>query len=192
MRELEHTWREKFTVTGGDQIVVVVDLKGCQLKQLTNKQALTVFKDVVLTELPRLYPSIVNKVLVLNAPLFFESLYESEIKARVPKGCTLEISAKAEISHKMVNLPSCYGGDCNFSIASEAGPWCEEQKFEESKDGFSAMIEHEDDRVDILNERESFDLGDLRAQLQMGKWNCEITRLALPSSNRNKVSEPPG
>jgi hypothetical protein len=38
------------------------------------------FKDIVLVELPKLYPALIHKVIVLNTPIFFEYLYEAEIK----------------------------------------------------------------------------------------------------------------
>ena len=53
LKEMEHTWREKFDkcieAKGCvvDQIRIVVDLKGASLKQLTNKQTNAIFKALV-------------------------------------------------------------------------------------------------------------------------------------------------
>ena len=86
LKEMEHTWREKFDkcmeAAGGrivDQIRIVVDLKGASLKQLTNKSSNAIFKALV-ADLSRQFPEIVNSVIVLNAPMMFESHYLTEIK----------------------------------------------------------------------------------------------------------------
>lgn len=51
IKELEHTWRVKFQECkevvyskGVDQIKVIVDLKGCKLKDLSNKQMIQAYK----------------------------------------------------------------------------------------------------------------------------------------------------
>jgi hypothetical protein len=82
---MEHTWREKFdkcmdaTKRIVDQIRVVVDLKGASLKQLTNKNFNAIFKALV-ADLARQFPEIVHSVIILNAPMMFESHYVKEIK----------------------------------------------------------------------------------------------------------------
>jgi hypothetical protein len=75
------------------------------------------------------------------------------------------ISGKSDLTeHDLVNVPKCYGGNSPFAITREAGPWCDDVVgIEESKDEFSEMIEQEDDQVDLLDDRDSFDMGDLRA-----------------------------
>ena len=53
LKEMEHTWREKFDkcmeVVGRivDQIRIIVDLKGASLKQLTNKNFNAIFKALI-------------------------------------------------------------------------------------------------------------------------------------------------
>lgn len=44
LKEIEHTWRNKFTEckelvfkAGVDQLIVIIDLKGVKLKDLSNK-----------------------------------------------------------------------------------------------------------------------------------------------------------
>ena len=39
VRELEHTWREKFPLTKSDQFVVLLDMKGSTLKQMASAAA---------------------------------------------------------------------------------------------------------------------------------------------------------
>jgi hypothetical protein len=75
------------------------------------------------------------------------------------------LCANSDISDNIVKIPNCYGGDSTFSIATCAGPWCEELKYDESRGGFEGMIEHEDDQEDVFAERDNFDMGDLKAQL---------------------------
>lgn len=51
IKEFEHSWRVKFPdckefvyKDGVDQIKVIIDMKGTKLKDITNKQMLTVYK----------------------------------------------------------------------------------------------------------------------------------------------------
>lgn len=51
IKELEHTWRIKFpdckefvNKAGVDQMVVIIDMKGAKLKDITNKQFVQVYK----------------------------------------------------------------------------------------------------------------------------------------------------
>jgi hypothetical protein len=53
IKELEHTWRVKFqeckevingNKMGVDQLTLIVDMKGCKLKDITNKKILQVYK----------------------------------------------------------------------------------------------------------------------------------------------------
>ena len=85
IKELEHTWRVKFPdckefvyKDGVDQIKVIIDMKGCKQKDLMNKQMLTVYKQLVL-EVQRFFPELVQKIYVVNAPLFFENIWEEEL-----------------------------------------------------------------------------------------------------------------
>lgn len=83
VKELEHTWRVKFpdskefvNKNGVDQILVIIDMKGSKLKDITNKQMLGVFKQIVL-EVQRFFPEMLHKLFVLNAPMFFENVWET-------------------------------------------------------------------------------------------------------------------
>ena len=82
IKEFEHTWRVKFPdckefvyKAGVDQIKVIIDMKGTKLKDLTNKQCLACYKQIVL-ELQRFFPELVQKIFILNAPMFFENIWE--------------------------------------------------------------------------------------------------------------------
>lgn len=85
IKEMEHTWRVKFpdckefiNKAGVDQIKVIIDMKGAKLKDINNKQMLLIYKQLVL-ELSRFFPELVEKIYVLNCPMFLESIYEDEL-----------------------------------------------------------------------------------------------------------------
>jgi len=55
IKELEHTWRVKFSDSkefvykhGVDQIVLIVDLKGAKLKDMTNAKMIKVYSQLCL------------------------------------------------------------------------------------------------------------------------------------------------
>lgn len=138
LKEMEHTWREKFDkcmeATGRivDQIRVVVDLKGATLKQLTNKNSNAIFRALV-ADLSRQFPEIVHSVIVLNSPMMFESHYLTEIKPQFSEHTASKILITSESSPIELlevvtpeNLPAIYGGKCSCMaqcIFSEKGPW---------------------------------------------------------------------
>lgn len=138
LKEMEHTWREKFDkcmeATGRivDQIRVVVDLKGATLKQLTNKNSNAIFRALV-ADLSRQFPEIVHSVFVLNSPMMFESHYLTEIKPQFSEHTASKILITSESSPIELlevvtpeNLPAIYGGKCSCMaqcIFSEKGPW---------------------------------------------------------------------
>ena len=65
IRELEHTWREKFEAVQSDlrlyvdQIRIVIDLKGATLRQITNKQLNLIWKEIC-KELGKRFPELVH------------------------------------------------------------------------------------------------------------------------------------
>ena len=72
IKELEHSWRVKFAdckefvyKDGVDQIKVIIDMKGTKQKDITNKQMLAVYKQLVL-EVQRFFPCLVHKIYVLR------------------------------------------------------------------------------------------------------------------------------
>ena len=83
IRELENTWREKFDrcekEVGNivDQIRMIIDMKGATLKQITNKQLNSIWKELfkVLNER---FPEFVNTIHVVNAPMFSENYFLKE------------------------------------------------------------------------------------------------------------------
>ena len=143
IKELEHTWRVKFPDSkefvykeGVDQIVMIVDLKGIKLKDITNQQMIKVFKQLLL-EVQRFFPELLHKCYVLNAPMFFDNVWESQLCQYVAdQQGTL---GKVVFSNSDTNddlleevdeyeLPKIYGGicDCKAScVYSEKGPWTE-------------------------------------------------------------------
>ena len=142
IKEMEHTWRVKFPdckefvyKDGVDQIKVIIDMKGTKLKDITNKQQLTVYKQIVL-ELQRFFPELVQKIYILNAPMFFEGIWEETLSQSVENDT---VKKKIFISQTDIHddlskevdqyeLPKLYGGMCNCEatcIYSDKGPWTE-------------------------------------------------------------------
>lgn len=141
IKELEHTWRVKFLESKEvyhknkkdvDQIQVIIDMKGCKLKDLTNKQMIQVYKQLTL-EVQRFFPELVHKIHVLNSPMFFENVWESELCQCVDEETLNKIlinssgtsdELQEEIDEE--ELPAIYGGSCECQatcIYSEKGPW---------------------------------------------------------------------
>lgn len=125
IKELEHTWREKFdkveevTKKQADQIRVVLDLKGATLKSITNKQFKTLFKELVI-ELSKRFPNFVHAFHLINTPIFFENVYNAEIKHSLSPGTIEKIEITGESAPKSLTdnveataLPTIYGGSCN-------------------------------------------------------------------------------
>lgn len=107
-------------------------MKGASLKQLTNKNSNAIFKALV-ADLGRQFPEIVYSVIVVNAPMMFESHYLTEIKPQFSAHTASKILITGESSPKELldaisqeNLPEIYSGKCRClaqCIYSEKGPW---------------------------------------------------------------------
>ena len=88
IRELEHTWREKFdrceqiSKQKVDQIRLVIDMRGATLKQIANKQLNLIWGELQ-RELSIRYPEFVHKIHIVNTPMFFEAFFNSEIKPKL-------------------------------------------------------------------------------------------------------------
>jgi len=85
VKELEHTWRNKFSdckefvnKKGVDQIKVIVDMKGTKLKDMTNQTTIKIYRQLVL-EVQRYFPELLHKLYVVNAPTFFENVWENQL-----------------------------------------------------------------------------------------------------------------
>lgn len=106
LKEVEHTWRVKFSEckelvykAGVDQMIIIIDLKGTKLKDLSNKQINVVFRSLLI-EFQRFYPEILDKCYILNTPMFFEGFWESEIKPHLSQNTCNKIVVTGESSHK--------------------------------------------------------------------------------------------
>lgn len=103
-KELEHTWREKFEKCEQvsnmqvDQIKLIIDMKGATLKQVTNKASNQFFKQVF-TELANRFPEFVESVFVLNAPMFFEGFFDTEVRPFLSEKSIKKITITGESSH---------------------------------------------------------------------------------------------
>lgn len=51
-------------------MIAIIDLKGAKLKDLSNKQMVTVYKQAVL-EFQRFFQEMLYKAFIVNAPMFF-------------------------------------------------------------------------------------------------------------------------
>mmetsp|Transcript_18637 Transcript_18637/g.25136 ORF Transcript_18637/g.25136 Transcript_18637/m.25136 type:complete len:239 (-) Transcript_18637:4270-4986(-) len=106
IKELEHTWREKFDIIQSlmrvnvDQIRIVVDLKGAKLKQITNKQLNLIWKEIS-KELGKRFPEFIQSITVVNTPMFFENFYNNEILPNLSTGMASKILITGE------SAPSC-------------------------------------------------------------------------------------
>lgn len=69
---------------GVDQFSVIVDMKGMKLKDITNKQLLQVYKQIIL-EVQRFFPELLHKLYILNTPMFFDSAWDNELSTCIDK-----------------------------------------------------------------------------------------------------------
>ena len=124
IRELEHTWREKFErceqdkKRAVDQIRIIIDMKGASLKQVTNKQLNLVWREIV-KELAKRFPEFVNAIHIVNAPMFFENYFLTELKQLFSQRTFSKISITGESAPaslkeviEAAKLPAVYGGSC--------------------------------------------------------------------------------
>ena len=141
LKEVEHTWRAKFQdcqqfvfKDGVEQMIVLLDLKGANLKSISNKQVTSIFKKLTL-EFQKFYPEMVDSIFIVNSPMFFEGVWESEIKPQLSPKTISKIHITGESSHQLLlerfapdNLPQLYGGTCECDatcVYSDKGPWAD-------------------------------------------------------------------
>jgi len=56
--------------------VLIIDLKGAKLKDLSNKHANAVFK-LLVHQAQRFYPTLLDKCYFVNTPIYFPDFWES-------------------------------------------------------------------------------------------------------------------
>lgn len=138
IKELEHTWREKFDVVQSllrctvDQFRIVIDMKGAKLKQITNKNLNHIWKEIS-KELSKRFPEIVHSITIVNTPMFFENFYMNEIWPSLSPKTQAKVQMTGESAPQSLleavepeRLPALYGGTCSCSaqcIYSDKGPW---------------------------------------------------------------------
>jgi hypothetical protein len=71
----------------------------------------------LLIEFQRYYPEMLDRCFIVNTPIFFEDLYESEIKPHMSARTASKVLITGENTHKellekveQANLPKLYGG----------------------------------------------------------------------------------
>ena len=125
IKEMEHTWRDKFERCEQvykpqkvDQIQLIIDLKGATLKQITNKHLNLLWAEIS-KELCKRFPEIVHKITIVNTPMFFESFFNSELKPQLSAKTVAKISVTGESTPACLlqdidadKLPAVYGGTC--------------------------------------------------------------------------------
>ena len=57
-------------------------MKGAKIKDLQNKQINVIFRSLLI-EFQQFYPELLYKAYILNAPMFFDSFYENEVKPHI-------------------------------------------------------------------------------------------------------------
>lgn len=168
IKELEHTWRVKFAdckefvnKAGVDQILAIIDLRGAKLKDLSNKQMVMVYKQAIL-EFQRFFSEMLYKAFIVNAPMFFEGLWEDELSVSVDKTTLQKIEITGSESHPQMlelihemDLPDIYGGECNCKaqcIYSEKGPWSEVENFVDYQNPGAAFSDSDEDNEEDMSE----------------------------------------
>ena len=96
---------------GVEQMIVIVDLKGTKLKDLSNKQVsfssssllqVTVIFKSLLVEFQRFYPEMLESCFIVNTPMFFDGIWESEIKPNLSAKTISRIHITGENTHKLL------------------------------------------------------------------------------------------
>ena len=180
LKEIEHTWRVKFPDCNSDQFVIIIDLFSLKLKDLTNKQMNLVFQSLMI-EMQRYYPEMLYSCYIVNAPMFFEAHFETEVCPNLSNDTKAKITVTGSSTHNDLiqnidpsELPKLYGGNCDCEascVYSDRGPWADlENKIdfrnrpvteadthhvvmEEFK-----MKESEEDQIDLLGDHSVADL----------------------------------
>lgn len=138
IRELEHSWREKFdrceqvSKQKVDQMRLLIDMRGGTLKQIANKQLNLIWGELQ-RELSIRYPELVSHIHIVNTPMFFESFFNSEIRPKLTpiQAAKIEITGESSTqslldSFDLDKLPATFGGKCTCGaqcIYSDKGPW---------------------------------------------------------------------
>ena len=139
IKELEHTWREKFDRCEQackpqkvDQIRMIIDLKGATLKQITNKHLNLLWAEIS-KEISKRFPEMVHSITVVNTPMFFEDFFTTNLRPQISDKTAAKIQLTGESCPASLleiidadKLPAIYGGTCACQaqcIYSDKGPW---------------------------------------------------------------------
>lgn len=93
-----------------------------------------IFKSLLI-ELQRFYPELLESCFVVNTPMFFPDIYDSEIKQLLSPETASKVFFTGEQTHKGLlekieagKLPRIYGGNCECDatcVYSDKGPWAD-------------------------------------------------------------------
>ena len=113
-----------------------------------------IFKQLVL-EVQRFFPELIHRIYVVNAPMFFEGVWETQLMQSVHENTQKKVIISASESCDELeedvdthDLPQLYGGTCECQatcIYSEKGPWSEVENYINYKDPKPQSDSDEDD-----------------------------------------------
>lgn len=119
--------------------MAVLDMQGTKLKDLQNANWQNIVKE--LTELfTKYYPAILNRVFVMNSPMFFDDVWEdmndavgadsTDYKNFIISANSTHPELTAQVESE--KLPQVYGGETEFDLKqglfNEIGPWSLDHK----------------------------------------------------------------
>ena len=131
-----------------DKVLVIMDLKGVNLKKIFNSQLRKTLKKISKTVSDNC-PEILGKCYILNAPFYFRFIWKV-VKFWVDKKTRnnfVIFSNNGEKELKKIidedNLPVFLGGNCDKKIYEEPGPWKEfVKKADMKKERFLEELRH--------------------------------------------------
>ena len=116
-----------------DKIYVILDLKGIKLRKLFSPNSkFKKFLKNFLFFTQNYYPELMNKLIIINAPLIF-SFFWTFVKKFLDKSTTDKIKIFSRSGKKEIfklcdpeNIPTFLGGKCEIPLGDEPGPWKKE------------------------------------------------------------------
>mmetsp|Transcript_36544 Transcript_36544/g.56108 ORF Transcript_36544/g.56108 Transcript_36544/m.56108 type:complete len:173 (+) Transcript_36544:551-1069(+) len=136
---------------------------------------LQVYKQLVL-EVQRFFPELLYKLYIVNAPIFFENIWETELSSCVdPDTIKNKIFISTSDTHEDLiaevgeyELPQIYGGLCECRatcVYSERGPWSEIENFINYKDPNSRRFNDSDEDDDLNTDERTAGFGQMKMML---------------------------
>ncbi len=153
---------------------------------------MVIFKSLLI-EFQRYYPELLDTCYVVNTPMFFQDIYDFEIKPIISKETAAKIIITGEQTHKSLQdkvdvdkLPRLYGGSCECDatcVYSDKGPWADVENKINFQNRYMTEIggalgggameefklqEDDDDQIDLLGEKGGLEA--LKNALRQGEF----------------------